>query len=742
MLHFTTRRPESLKVANTILKYVKKNFNKETALSVSSFLDQFDILRNRAALAEMDESGLNTLAMYYRYLICIEPKMTASAVGLKFTWTDSLSRKKDTDASFVIEKAAVLFNIGAVYSRLGAITNMQTAEGPRVALSHFQNAAGCFEKVRELAREIKTRTTTDMTPEFLTMAVNVLLAQGYVCMYDKIDKASPSKVNIAKIAKAIAKLYGQAQSIASCAPLTGNLSREYVDALVFHELSYRAACLYWQSFVDDELAKTTGQHYGRKVGRLRHAKGLLERALSIRGLRGEILERGRSLAASVAQALTEAERINLSVYIDRVPQIHEIPEPDDINMVVAKFPPPIDLASPIEGSRCLDRLVPPAVVALSNQYKEVLQALVNGESNKLASMNRDVFDGFNSMALPHKLHALGGESGVPEGLWAKIKEAQVRGGFNYLDQMVKSLLNMSENCGKTLAEVEAQLQDEENQDSQMRQNYPGKWQRAHSSALNSGLRQEISKYGMKVGEAQSVDQVTIEMFMSNEAQLRLLGKSKTELDEMLPSSIASTGSEHPSVQGLRDALNSVEALQKSAAEKFSELSATAQQDNITGELMKVHAQSLPKEPVFERELVKYNGLKGELSSIYLQVQAALGAVRAASAQFDAAIGARASNPERVSFLESLEVAVVKFQEVGGNAAQGHQFYQQLFRHLNLLQQKANDFCYSRNLEKNDLLTSMTASSFRSTPSASSAYSGYLPPPAYQPPSGYNPYRHP
>lgn len=737
MLHFTTRRPENLKVAKSVIKYVKKNYNKEAAASVNAFLEQFDNLRHRAALAEMDENGLNTLALYYRYLLCIEPRINASAVGLKFSWTDSLSRKKDTDASFVVEKVGTLFNIGAIYSRLGAITNLTTPDGPKVALNHFQAAAGCFEKVRELAREVKNRTATDTTPEFLTMASNVLIAQGYVCMYDKIDKGSQFKGNIAKIAKAIAKHYGQAQSIASCQPLLGNVSASYVDALIFQELLYRTACLYWQSFVDEEQAKTTGQFYGRKVGRLRHAKKLIERALAIRGLRGEMLEKGRSLAALVAQVLTESERINLSVYIDKVPQINEIPEPDDISMIVPRFPPPIDISSPVEGSSCLERLVPPAVVAMSNQYKELLQSVINGESNKLAAMNRDIFDSFNALALPHKLHALGGDSGIPDNLWRKIKEAQVKGGYTCLDNMVKSLLNLSGNCGKTLSDLERQVLEEESQDTQLRQNYGAKWQRAHSSALNAGLKAEIAKFNMKVGEAQSVDQVTVEMFRGHEDKLKLLSMSKTELDEMLPNSTESQGIEHPSVQGLRVAMGAVEAIQKAAADKFAEISATAQQDNITGELMKSHTQSLPKEPVFERELAKYNVPKQELASIFLQVQAAIGAVRAASAQFDAAIGARASNPERVNFLESLEVAVVKFQEIGGNAAQGHQFYNLLFGHLNQLQQRVNDLCYSRNIEKNDLLASMTTAYF--TP-ATSQYPGHMPPPTYQPPP--NPYRRP
>ncbi|RQM16595.1 hypothetical protein DD237_001280 [Peronospora effusa] len=115
---------------------------------------------------------------------------TRTPLQLQFTWTDSFCpRKKSTQTGISFEKAAVMFNIGALESQLGVQTDRSTVEGLKLACHHFMRAAGAFKEVKDkIIEQTLGIGTPDMSAEGLGLLTYLMLAQAQACFYEKAIK--------------------------------------------------------------------------------------------------------------------------------------------------------------------------------------------------------------------------------------------------------------------------------------------------------------------------------------------------------------------------------------------------------------------------------------------------------------------------------------------------------------------------------------------------------------------------
>jgi programmed cell death 6-interacting protein len=92
-----------------------------------------------------------------------------------------------SDSSF--ERAAVLFNIGALMSAIASSQNTRNDEELKVMTKLFQQAAGLFMKLKESTLDlIQQEPTPDLMPETLTALSALMLAQAQEAIYIKAIK--------------------------------------------------------------------------------------------------------------------------------------------------------------------------------------------------------------------------------------------------------------------------------------------------------------------------------------------------------------------------------------------------------------------------------------------------------------------------------------------------------------------------------------------------------------------------
>ncbi|CAG9318910.1 unnamed protein product [Blepharisma stoltei] len=708
MLSVQPKRTDSVKYVKEFEKYIRKNYDKRTLETLSPFLTELEqarsqITSSQASSSEQASSSLQSNALYYRYLKAIESRLPVASTDIKFTWFDSLGKGKSQASNYSLEKLGVLYNIGAIYSKLGADIDLKSPDGPKLGLNYFQVAAGCFDEARKLAVEQRQVTTADTSPEHLSFLTNILIAQAYLCMYDKLDKTTASKVNLSKLSQTASKNFGQAYELALNEILSRSVPDETRLSLRYQQLVYSAAARYWISFIEREQGSKTGKGFGKGVARLRSAYDAIQKAMQIKGIRGPMLDVGRNLLTLIANEKESAEQDNMRVYIDNIPDHFTLSDPEDVNMIQPKFPPMVDIMSPIAGQDVLEILVSPEVLQRIAEYKDILQTINIEENEKAGLITREISQNLEAMNLPHKLDATSGENGIPEAVWKKIQNIQSQGGVNQLEQSFNNVMTLNANNAKYCVELEGNLTREAQEDATLRNNHGSKWTRIPSNEANAQLKHELNTLRVKLAQANEIDQKNKQMFDRSQGNLNLLKKSRSELDVELPSGNSLNGQRSQSASSLSEALKTLETHQKLLHEKMTELGSSIEQDNITESLIRMEETKMNKESVFNQEILKFRPIREEIDRAIADLRNDLELVRKCNSVFDSDRTNSQGNPARIEFLQRVEDASKVYYELTGNIAQGIQFHSTLSRHLSVLHQKILEYVNARTAEKNSLL---------------------------------------
>lgn len=152
------------------------------------------------------------LQNYFKALCLIETRFPISPDKdhintVMFLWFDAFKQKqKASQQNIHLEKAAVLFNLGAVYSQIGLSCDRTTVEGRRLASHSFIAAAGAFAYLRDNAAtkaSVGSSTTVDISVECAGMLERLMLAQAQECVFENtIAKGSTPGV-CAKISRQV-----------------------------------------------------------------------------------------------------------------------------------------------------------------------------------------------------------------------------------------------------------------------------------------------------------------------------------------------------------------------------------------------------------------------------------------------------------------------------------------------------------------------------------------------------------
>ena len=136
--------------------------------------------------------------------------------------------RKDTYANMVcslanirFEMISVLYNIGAIHTQLGARTERTSADGMKMACTHFQCAAWAFE---HLKNSYPQPPGVDLAPELMTFMYQLCLAQGQECILEKsmLDNRKPSIVGMLKMNKCLFLNHSLDYKIASSSIFDGD----------------------------------------------------------------------------------------------------------------------------------------------------------------------------------------------------------------------------------------------------------------------------------------------------------------------------------------------------------------------------------------------------------------------------------------------------------------------------------------------------------------------------------------
>ncbi|KAL1763543.1 rhophilin-2, partial [Sigmodon hispidus] len=122
--------------------FILEHYSEDSYLYEDDIADLMD-LRQACRTPSRDEAGVELLMSYFIQLGFVESRFFPPTrhMGLLFTWYDSLTGVPVSQQNLLLEKASILFNIGALYTQIGTRCNRQTQAGLESAVDAFQRAA-------------------------------------------------------------------------------------------------------------------------------------------------------------------------------------------------------------------------------------------------------------------------------------------------------------------------------------------------------------------------------------------------------------------------------------------------------------------------------------------------------------------------------------------------------------------------------------------------------------------------
>ncbi|MFT7817297.1 rhophilin-2-like isoform X2 [Arapaima gigas] len=152
----------------------------------SNFEDEIcDLMDMRQACRNpsRSEAGVELLSSYFSHLNLLESRFfPAHHTTVFFTWYDAFTGIPVCQPNICLEKASVLFNMGALYTQIGARCDRKSHDGLQKAIAAFQKAAGVLSYLKEM---FSYTPSYDMSSPVQSTLIHLTLAQAQECLLEK-----------------------------------------------------------------------------------------------------------------------------------------------------------------------------------------------------------------------------------------------------------------------------------------------------------------------------------------------------------------------------------------------------------------------------------------------------------------------------------------------------------------------------------------------------------------------------
>uniref|UniRef100_A0A8C7I2Q8 Rhophilin Rho GTPase binding protein 1 n=1 Tax=Oncorhynchus kisutch TaxID=8019 RepID=A0A8C7I2Q8_ONCKI len=165
-------------------EYICEHYREDSSLFEKE-IKEFMELRQAMRTPSRNEAGLELLVEYYNQLYYLDQRFFPPhrTLGVHFHWYDSLTGVPSCQRALAFEKGSVLFNVGALYTQIGARQDRSAAAGIDRAIDAFQRAAGAFNFLKE---NFSNAPSLDMSGPSLCMLVRLMIAQVQECVFERV----------------------------------------------------------------------------------------------------------------------------------------------------------------------------------------------------------------------------------------------------------------------------------------------------------------------------------------------------------------------------------------------------------------------------------------------------------------------------------------------------------------------------------------------------------------------------
>uniref|UniRef100_G3NNX5 Rhophilin Rho GTPase binding protein 1 n=1 Tax=Gasterosteus aculeatus aculeatus TaxID=481459 RepID=G3NNX5_GASAC len=209
-----------------IQDFICEHYGEDSSLYDKEITELME-LRQAMRTPSRNQAGLELLMEYYNQLYYLDQRFFPlhKNLGVHFQWYDSLTGVPSCQRTLAFEKGSVLFNIGALYTQIGARQDRSATAGIDRAIDAFQRAAGAFNFLKE---NFSNAPSLDMSAPSLCMLVRLMVSQVQECVFERVtltteDTHFTSQLRLAQEAARVSDVYLLVQQT-----MTQPLMKDYV----------------------------------------------------------------------------------------------------------------------------------------------------------------------------------------------------------------------------------------------------------------------------------------------------------------------------------------------------------------------------------------------------------------------------------------------------------------------------------------------------------------------------------
>ncbi|EHA8588200.1 Vacuolar-sorting protein BRO1 [Cocos nucifera] len=611
MLAVHEKKTAAVDLYRPLRQYIATTFSEREAQANEDDLQAVRQMRsdleNPSPTAPSPELRRDLLQHYFRALALIEPRFPISpdrshVHSFVFTWHDAFKpNKKVSLPSIHLEKAAVLFNLAAVYSQIALSADRSSPAGLKQACNSFQAAAGSFAFLRDqaAAKAAAAGATLDLSPECTSMLERLMLAQAQECFFEKVIADAKPPGLCSKVARQVGLYYEEAYAAITGPPLNQHFDRTWVS-----HVQLKAAQFYAEACYRYSLELHEKEEIAEEIARLKIGLGALTDAKkSAKGVAQPLIDAVSRLESNMNRNLERATKENDRVYLMRVPAAGSLSALPGASLVKSTAMGEVLDAN---KERLFSGLVPDSSTKALSKYTEMVDDIIRTQAEKLQQGSEITRVKLKEMDLPDSILALEGNISLPMDLKEDIEAVQISGGPSGLEAELQQIRDLRRVNQELLVQTEELLQKEANEDTQFRTQFGTRWTRPQSSTLTKNLQERLNRFAANLKQASDSDTRIERAVKDNAALMAILDRKPIE------SALPSLARPIMSLDGNEDAI--VGALKQSL-------------DDILPKLM---ASTGSHEDLFKKEIAKYDQICEEIAQnieaqeqLLLQIQDAI-----------------------------------------------------------------------------------------------------------------------
>ncbi|KAG2177234.1 hypothetical protein INT43_007891 [Umbelopsis isabellina] len=693
-----------------------------------------DQLRSQSVNLPSHPNVLTRLQQYYAQLSQIMTKFPLD-IGIQFCWypingsgSNSVGHKNG-----YFEKACVLFSIASMYSELGCSESKDSAEGARQSCIYFQNAAGCFQHLRDVVtQEIRVSPPPDMEQKILTFLSTLMLAQAQECSWKKALIENVRNGAIARLAIKISDFYLTVADLATDDAVAPHIPPSW-------PLHMRTKANYYEAVAQHRkgIECTQNGKFGEHITRLQLADATLRKAQQDMSssqsfwtstpIINDALQRSvNDLQELIAEQLASAIRDNDTVYMDVIPAASQVSA--ILKFEIVKPVTPIIVTNPLnemdlsgEDPKRLkplfSKLVPFAVHQAISVYVDRKDLILKIDiMKKIKELDDECNSTLQTLGLPSSLEALVQPTGLPDSILAKAEEIQHEGGCEALNKMFENVEMLSTKNAALIDEAVNELGKEHDEDERLRRRFQLEWIRPTSISLTSHLLEKGDKLSETLENARNADKIVKEKLNNWSRLIDLLSLPEKAIEQSIPSGTTTSSQGDVGdevIKCLKDLVDECNENIRDRQRILDEAQSIHEQDDISPLVLRraselsagsstVKIETSQFDPLFTTELGKYSDLLSQVKKHSQNQWMLLNKIQDANNEFVAKRRGNMEVSRREKALQNLEQAYLKFKEIRTNLVEGIKFHSQFSKALVKYRDICVDFVMARQIEAVDL----------------------------------------